>query len=136
LFQRVRERLDFKASWSRFTITYRGVDTLLARTTLAEEQSLVSTQPWQWAAESYQITRDPAARYCFLVAGKCQYSPTQLLYSATPVRKETIDAEYRNQFKLIVEDRVRKAGFRLAHLLNMALDPNYTGPIKNSGQPA
>lgn len=135
LFQRVRERADFKTSWSRFTITYRGVDTLLARTGLADEVTMVSTQPWQWAAESYQITRDPAVKYCFLVSGKCQFTPTQLLYSESPVRKETIDAAYRNQFKLVVEDRVRKAGFRLAHLLNMALDPGYMGPIKNSGQP-
>jgi hypothetical protein len=33
-----------------------------------------------------------------------------------------------------VEDRVKKAGFRLAHLINTALDPAYKGPVQNSMQ--
>ena len=64
IFQRVRERADFKSTWSRRTITYRAVDTLLARTTLVDEQAIVQSQPWQWAQESYAITRDPAVKYC------------------------------------------------------------------------
>ena len=45
IFQRVRERADFKPTWSRRTITYRAVDTLDANTTLAEKRQFVSTAP-------------------------------------------------------------------------------------------
>jgi hypothetical protein len=135
LFQRVRQRADFKASWGRRTITYRAVDTLLARTKLADETAQVQTSPWQWAAESYAITREPDVHYCMIVGTTCQFSTDQPLASEQGVaRKEIIGATYIAAFKTVAEDRVRKAGFRLAHLLNQALDLAYMGPIKNTGQ--
>ena len=136
LFQKVRERADFKTSWSRRTITYRAVDTLEANTTLADEKTLVVGAPWQWAAESYEITRQPAVHYCVIVGGNCQFSATQVKFASggTP-RKETIGAPYISAFKGVAEERVRRAGFRLAHLINQALDSGYVEPIRNSGQP-
>jgi S1/P1 Nuclease len=135
LFQRVRERADFRPTWSRRTITYRAVDTLLIRTKLADEIALVSTAPWQWAAESYAITRKPEVKYCTMVNSVCQFSATQAKYvEGGEARKELIGPAYLNAFKDDAEDRVRKAGFRLAHLINLALDPAYTQPIQNSGQ--
>jgi len=135
LFERVRMRADFKKSWSRNTITYRAVDTLQARTTLTEEKSLVQSEPWQWAAESYKITLDPAVLYCFKVGDVCQYSQTQATRPTTgPKRLQNLNQAYLAAFKGAAEDRVKKAGFRLAHLLNLALDPGYTVPIQNSTQ--
>lgn len=135
LMDRVRRRADYRASWSRFTVTYRAVDTLLANTTLAQEQTLTAGEPWDWAAESYEITLDPAVRYCVRNGTSCAYSTSAVTLTRTgPRRIEQIDQAYLAQFAPIAEERLRKAGFRLAHLLNQALDPQYAGPTVNGLQ--
>lgn len=133
-FGRVYRRSDYKPTWSRFTVTYRAADTLQANTSLAQERQIVAGEPWQWAAESYRITLDPAVRYCVMVAASCNYSATAVR-SATPHRSEQLDQAYLQRYDRLVEDRIRFAGFRLAHLLNQALDPAYGGPVSNSSQP-
>lgn len=136
LFQKVRNRADFKPSWGRRTITYRAVDTLLANTSLAEEQAMVGTDPAVWADESLQITLQPAVQYCVKSGNTCDYSDTQVsLGSDDEERKVSLDNNYLAQYAPIAEDRVRLAGFRLAHLINLALDPTYQGPAKDSLQP-
>jgi hypothetical protein len=135
LFERVRKRADFKKTWSRNTITYRAVDTLQVRTSLAEEKTLVGSEPFEWAAESYKVTLNPDVRYCVKVGDTCQYSPTMAtLPNGGAKRLEQLDRAYLAAFERLAEDRVRKAGFRLAHLLNAALDPGYTEPVQNSAQ--
>jgi hypothetical protein len=135
LFERVRLRDDFKKSWSRFTITYRAVDTLQTRTSLDEEKSLVGGQPFEWAQESYAVTLRPDTLYCVEVGNLCQYSQTAAtLKPGEPKRNQKIDQAYLAAFAPVVEDRVKKAGFRLAHLINTALDPAYKGPVQNSMQ--
>ena len=135
-FGRVRKRADFKPTWSRWTVTYRAVDTLQANTSLTEERQIVAGEPWQWAAESYQITTSPDVRYCIQVGDSCNYSTTAVtLKNRAPKRFEQLDQAYLQQYDRLVENRIRFAGFRLAHLLNQALDPDYSGPIKNSTQP-
>ncbi|GGA42177.1 S1/P1 nuclease [Sphingomonas psychrolutea] len=134
LFERVRKRADYKKSWSRFTITYRAVDTLQANTTLAEELSFVGTDPVPWANESYQITLDPSVLYCTKVGSTCQYSPTAAT-KTNPPRLQPIGQPYLQSFEGKAQDRIRRAGFRLAHLINLALDPAYTGPVRDSTQP-
>ena len=84
LFERVRQRADFKKSWSKNTITYRAVDTIQAQTSLTEEKSFIGSQPFEWAAESYKITLDPKTLYCVQVGNTCQYSTTQVTLSAHP----------------------------------------------------
>ena len=136
MFERVRKRADYRRTWSKNTITYRAVDTLLANTSLTKEQQMVQGEPWQWAAESYQIALDPAVRYCVRTGSSCNYSPTAAtLRRNDPKRMEQISQDYLEEFDRLAEERVAKGGFRLAHLLNQALDPNYTGPIRNSTQP-
>lgn len=135
IFERVRKRADYKRSWGPNTITYRAVDTLQANTSHSEEIAIVTGEPWQWAQQSYQITLDPAIFYCFQDAGSCRYSSTQaVLTSAGPKRLQQLDQAYLARFAPIAEERIRLAGFRLAHLINGALDPDYTGPVKNSTQ--
>jgi hypothetical protein len=138
LFERVRQGAAFKKAkkkWGRNTITYRAVDTLQAQTSLTEEKSLVGSQPWQWAAESYATTLRPEVLYCVKVGASCQYTATipALAKNASP-RTQKIDQAYLASFERLAEERVRKAGFRLAHLLNQALDPAYKEPLQNSTQ--
>lgn len=135
LFERVRRRADFKKTWSRFTITYRAVDTLQARTGLEAEKSFVKSQPFEWAQESYKITIDPETLYCTKVGNACQYSKDMAsLPKDGKMRLQPLDQKYLAKFKDVVEERVKLGGFRLAHLINQALDPAYTEPVRNSTQ--
>lgn len=136
LFQKVRNRADFKPSWGRRTITYRAVDTLLANTSLNDEQQMVGTDPAIWANESFQVTLQPAVQYCVKVGSSCNYSASQVsLGAGEEERSVVLGSDYLSIYAPIAEDRVRKAGFRLAHLINLALDPGYQGPTKDSLQP-
>lgn len=155
LFERVRQGAAFKKAkkkWGRNTITYRAVDTLQAQTSLAEEKSLVGSQPWQWAAESYAITLRPEVLYCVKVGQSCQYTATMPVLPALPETSskraheaakraheasmitKTIDQAYLKSFERLAEERAKKAGFRLAHLLNQALDPAYKEPLQDETQ--
>jgi hypothetical protein len=135
LFERVRQRADYKKSWGRRTITYRAVDTLQANTGHAAEKALVGRDPWQWANESYAIAKSPEVLYCVKVGAFCQYTATQKeLPSGAEPRRERIGQSYLRAFERTAEDRVKRAGFRLAHLINLALDPAYTEPLRNSTQ--
>jgi hypothetical protein len=135
LFERVRNGPGFKKKWSKNTITYRAVDTLQAQTSLAEEKSFVGTEPWEWAAESYKVTLDPEVLYCVKVGEICRYSSTQTtLPDNGSKRVQQLDQAYLARFERVAEEKVKRAGFRLAHLLNMALDPGYTEPVRNSTQ--
>jgi hypothetical protein len=44
--------------------------------TFIGERGGYGAQPWQWAAESYRIGREPAVRYCVMIVGSCNYSTT------------------------------------------------------------
>ncbi|MGO4407766.1 S1/P1 nuclease [Bosea sp. RAF48] len=136
LFERVRNRADFRKSWSKNTITYRAVDTLQATTSLAEEKELVGGDPVKWANESFEITVMPEVRYCVIVAGVCKYSSGSVqLGNGVPKRSEQFDQAYLAMFSKTAQNRVKAAGFRLAHLVNLALDPAYTGPVQDNLQP-
>ena len=84
----------------------------------------LSSQPWQWSAESYAVTIRPEVGYCVMVQGACQYSATQMSM-ATPRRGVRADAAYMDWAMPIIQRRITQAGVRLAHLLNLALDPAY-----------
>jgi hypothetical protein len=135
LFERVRRRADFKPSWSPNTVTYRAVDTLLANTTLSEERMMVGSEPWKWANESIQITLKPDVLYCVQAGDVCRYSEAgEQLSNGIQKREIKLTQTYLSAFERIAEDRVRLAGFRLAHLINLALDPGYTEPRADSSQ--
>ncbi|UXI69771.1 S1/P1 nuclease [Tahibacter amnicola] len=135
MFERVRQRVDFKTTWGRRTITYRAVDTLLANTSLAEEKSFLGADARAWADESYQVTLQPDVKYCVKEGSECHYSTTQpTLDSQDNQRTQPINAAYLTAFGAVAEDRVRRAGFRLADLINQALDPNYAGPVADAPQ--
>ncbi len=133
LFERVRKRADFKRTWSRFTITYRAVDTLIANTGVAEERRMVGGEPWTWANESIRVTTDPATGYCVWSGPDCRYSASSVRKS-NPKRVQLIDQAYLSSHEALAQERVRLAGFRLAHLLNSALDPSYREPARDGAQ--
>ncbi len=136
MFERVRQSEAFSESWGDRTITYRTVDALLFMTSWTEEKKLVGTDPWKWAEESYSVTVSPELLYCVMVGDTCQYETGRATLGAEePKRTQVIDQAYLAAMEGVAEDRVRLAGFRLAHLLNLALDPDYTDPIRNSTQP-
>jgi len=134
LFERVRQRADNKKSWSQRTITYRAVDSLQANTSLAEEKSFLKGDPAAWADESYQITISADAQYCVQRGDECRYSVSSTSLEGSEKRTQAVDHAYISTFAPVVQERLRRAGFRLADLINKALDPNYTGPLANSTQ--
>lgn len=88
----------------------------------------LSSQPWQWSAESYVVTLAPRTGYCVMVQSACQYSATQATWAeGQPQRRVQVDAAYMDMAMPIVQRRVTQAGVRLAHYLNLALDPAYRG---------
>jgi hypothetical protein len=89
-----------------------------------ERAQWLSSQPWQWSAESYAVAIRPEVGYCVMVQAACQYSATQMAM-ATPRRGVRIDAAYMDGAMPIIQRRITQAGIRLAHLLNLALDPAY-----------
>lgn len=127
MFERVRKRADFSRDWDRFTIIYRAVDTLQANRKLVDVKTWVATTPQDWAAESFEITLQPGTGYCTMVGANCQYSQASLK-KTNPKRVQRIDQDYLASYQDTASEQVTKAGFRLAHLLNLALDPAYRGP--------
>lgn len=135
LFQRVRDRSDFSKGWSKNTITYRAVDTIQANTSLAEERAIIAGGPQAWANESYRITLQPDVLYCVRVGSTCRYSPSvETLPAKKDARTQDVTPAYISGFERVAQERVTKAGFRLAHLINKALDPAYTQPVRDSTQ--
>jgi hypothetical protein len=93
-----------------------------------ERAEWLSTEPWQWSAESYDIAIRPVLGYCVIVEGACQYSADQMTYvSGKPRNSVLIDAAYMDGAMPVIQRRITQAGVRLAHYLNLALDPAYRG---------
>jgi hypothetical protein len=92
----------------------------------SDRAAWLATLPWQWSAESYAVTLAPQTGYCVIVGASCQYSATQPTFAAgQPQRSVQIDAAYMDRAMPIIRRRITQAGVRLAHHLNLALDPAY-----------
>lgn len=92
----------------------------------ADRAQWLATVPWQWSAESYAVTLAARTGYCVIVQGSCQYSATQATWAqGQPQRSVQIDAAYMDWAMPIIQRRITQAGIRLAHHLNLALDPAY-----------
>ena len=88
----------------------------------------LSSLPWQWTAESYVETLRPEVGYCVVAQGTCRYSETQATWAQGQSKRSVeIDAAYADRAMPIIQRRISQAGIRLAHLLNLALDPAYKG---------
>jgi S1/P1 Nuclease len=132
-FAKIKQSPAYKPQWSRFTITYRAVDSF--RGIEARDATLISSwlsgSPVNWANESYELTIDQLAKYCVMKNTFCQYDQDKEEYTGkgdpSDWKVVDVDQKYINRFGPEIELRIRKAGYRLAHLVNTALDPNYRG---------
>ena len=91
----------------------------------ADRAQWLSASPWQWSRESYAITVNPAVGYCVMVQTTCQYDTTRLAYGGSNPRSVAINVAYESMAMPIIRQRITQAGVRLAHLINLALDPAY-----------
>jgi S1/P1 Nuclease len=103
-----------KATWAGTTVTYRAVDRFVRKTTATEKTEWTATLPWQWAQESYRIARSENVKYCTL-------NEAATVCSKPTIDRIPISATYLTQNGTIVETRLRKAGVRLAFVLEQAL---------------
>lgn len=84
----------------------------------------LSSAPWQWSAESYAVTIAPATDYCTMASGGCQYSAAAMAFGGQR-ETVTVDKPYIDGAMPIIQRRITQAGIRLAHIINLALDPLY-----------
>lgn len=87
----------------------------------------LSAAPWQWSRESYEIAITPGVQYCVLVQSTCQYDTGRVTYGGSNPRTVMINAQYASMAMPIIQLRITQAGIRLAHVINLALDPSYRG---------
>jgi S1/P1 Nuclease len=94
---------------------------LEAEITNADRDAWVASGPLAWANESFAIAIAPATSYCVPEDGGCSYAPGNVEWDrGEPKRRVVIDAAYVAAATPIVRDRLRRAGVRLAHLLDQA----------------
>ena len=75
-----------------------------------------------WANESSEVTRRKSAQYCVRVGTKCFYQPGNETFSDGEDEKVVIvNAAYLELHAPFVRDRLKRAGVRLADLLNRTL---------------
>jgi hypothetical protein len=70
-----------------------------------------------WATESLELVTCPAVQYCFKHGDACWYSPSELEFSGKK-RVADIDERYLEEQAPVVRDRLKRAGVRLAAILN------------------
>ena len=122
------ERLN---GWSReetptVSEVARVAAALHGRTTPRIRRGWTAAQPWSWAAESFAIARQPWVQYCVPTRAACRYGPLQATAPAPDLERSVlVDEAYLDRAKPVIEERITRAGVRLAHWLNRALDPSY-----------
>jgi hypothetical protein len=79
--------------------------------TSAQKANWITSEPRDWANESFEIAERPATKYCVKEGTSCK--------SPDPQEVE-IDAAYVQMSTPIIKERLSKAGVRLAHLLDEA----------------
>jgi nuclease S1 len=122
------ERRVFGPGTDRYARAQAAAARLNGTITNAQRTLWRRLQPWQWAAESYQITLRPQTGYCIRKTAACWYSPTKQTYAnGDPKRVQVVDNAYLDWAKPIVEGRLMRGGIRLAHELNKSFDPAYRG---------
>jgi hypothetical protein len=84
---------------------------LLNSVTTANKEEWVTTNPPDWANESFAIAEAAGTKYCILHGSSCDL----------PSGTVRLDVAYVEAHKPILREQLQKAGVRLAHLLDTAL---------------
>jgi len=118
---------ELHATWDRCLVSRElgdGNPFTIARK-LAKEIDDADRTAWKssgivgWANESFQIAIDPASLYCVEKNGVCQYDATHRdLGPHQTHRTVKIDEGYVDTNGPIVRERIKRAGVRLAKLLD------------------
>ncbi|NKB78177.1 MAG: hypothetical protein GKR96_14375 [Gammaproteobacteria bacterium] len=110
-----------------FTPPSRASDRLFQNITEASKVEWASSEPFQWAAESYAIATSPELGYCTWHEGSCWYDLENQRLTLKPGEKRrtfNITDSYITTFAPIAENRLSQAGIRLSKLINLALIPD------------
>ncbi|HEX9965807.1 MAG TPA: S1/P1 nuclease [Allosphingosinicella sp.] len=108
-----------------------------ASITARQRRHWVRSSPSQWAGESYKVTLSPRTGYCVRRSGACWYSAARREFATgDPQRTLLVGDAYLDRARPIVEDRLGRAGIRLAHALNRSFDPAYRGFGRRSFAPS
>jgi hypothetical protein len=122
----VIERRIFGPGTDRLAQARAAARILAAPVTRGQRRNWVRSKPWQWAGESYKLTLARRTGYCVRKAGACWYSPGKPLFADGDAQRTLIvDEAYLDRARPIVEDRLRRAGIRLADALNRTFDPGF-----------
>jgi hypothetical protein len=124
----VIERRIFGAGTDRLVQARAAARILAAPVTRSQRRHWVRSRPWQYAGESFKLTLDRRTGYCLRKAGACWYSADKPLFAEGDAQRTLIvDEAYLDRARPIVEDRLRRAGIRLAGALNHIFDPGFRG---------
>lgn len=94
-----------------------------AEITDADRTSWKSGSPSDWAAESYQITRASEVEYCTVQGGSCCYPQgNDCEQHGNQMTTLTLDDDYLEAHVETVRTQMKKAGVRLARLLEQSID--------------
>ncbi len=94
------------------------VATLLHQKYLAQKAAITSGTPESWARESHEIAKNHVYN----------------LPPASDNKPPLLTEEYLRQSDEVIERQLAKAGFRLAHLLNLLLDADYAQSLAKRDQ--
>ena len=98
---------------------------LEAEITDADRAAWVAAGPIDWANELFAITIAAGTKYCVADSGVCQYEAGNVELDQGEAEKQVaIDAAYVAMSTPIIRDRLKRAGVRLAHLLDVSLMSN------------
>lgn len=88
----------------------------------SDRATWTATKVEVWAGESYAIAREKDTEYCVIVGNRCVYEAGNETYDTGETEKVVVvdDAHLERQ-EPIVTERLKRAGVRLAHLLNTTL---------------
>jgi S1/P1 Nuclease len=120
---------NLHAAWDTCLVTKAvGTDPLQAAFALEAEITDADRDGWlvngpiDWANESFAITIAPATGYCAEAGSVCEYQPGNVEFdTGEPEKMVMIDAAYVAAAAPSIRDRLKRAGVRLARLLDQAL---------------
>jgi len=95
---------------------------LEAEITAADRAAWVATGPTGWANESFATTIAAGTQYCVAGGGVCQYQAGNVEFDQDePEKQVVVDGAYVAMSTPIIRNRLKRAGVRLAHVLDQAL---------------
>ena len=100
----------------------RAVNRLEKSISITDRQEWILGEWFEWANESFQITRHEKVGYCVIKNGACWYDQNNLYLDDTAEFKNIeMTPDYLKLWAPVVEMRLKKAGIRLAFILDQAL---------------